>query len=122
MRLDTSINRKRELTQAIHSLWRDAALCQLSHYEVLSRRVDLIARYKGMPSWVREYLHGVNDTLAIAHEQNTEFCYVYNGMLYSTHKDTSKLSTEYFYEHDIASVLSKCECGFYYKTSDKKWS
>lgn len=46
----------------------------------------------------------------------TEFCYIYQGELYSTHRESSHNTTKML--NDL-SVLNECESHFYWKHSEK---
>ena len=51
------------------------------------------------------------------HDDNLEFCYLFEGQLYSTHKDTTKLSVDELYASK--EQMDTLQSGFVYKDSDK---
>ena len=56
----------------------------------------------------------IYDTL---HDDNLEFCYLFEGQFYSTYKVTTKLSVEELYT--IKAQMDTLQRGFVYKCSDK---
>lgn len=51
------------------------------------------------------------------HNDCVEFCYKYEGNIYSTHKTTDKMSVEFLYA--IGCNMDTLQSGFVYKCSDK---
>lgn len=50
-----------------------------------------------------------------------EFCYVENGILFSTHKDSTHRKTEEFYTAGRGCELGNLPSGFFWKGTDKPW-
>lgn len=51
------------------------------------------------------------------HNDCVEFCYLFEGQFYSTHKDTTKLSIEELYLNKVQ--MDTLQSGFVYKGADK---
>lgn len=54
--------------------------------------------------------------------QKVEFCYLVDGVLYSTHKDSDKRKTAEFYDAGKGSVLADMPCAHFWKGSDKPYT
>jgi hypothetical protein len=70
-----------------------------------------------------DYLKGFASGLIRAHTaqiyaENLEFCYLVDGILYSTHKLSSKPKTEIFYAAENGRVLNDVPNGHYWKNSN----
>jgi hypothetical protein len=48
-----------------------------------------------------------------------EYCYIVNGVMYSTHKDSDKPKTEEFYARNQGNILADSPNGHVWKGSDK---
>lgn len=55
-------------------------------------------------------------------QHKVEFCYEYNGELYSTHKDTNRKSTKEFYDRNEGYILADCVGKHYWISTDKAFS
>lgn len=53
--------------------------------------------------------------------QLVEYCYLGNGVLFSTHKQSTHRLTEEFYSSGRGSELGNLPSGFYWKGTDKPW-
>ena len=67
------------------------------------------------------YLAAITENLYNDFQQNLEFCYLYEGVLYSTHKDSLRPTTEIL--HNLNPRLTSAEwdalpSGLYYKKAD----
>jgi hypothetical protein len=70
------------------------------------------------------YMHGFVYGLMRAEQkrierENLEFCYLVDGILFSTHRDTDKRKTEEFFQAGKGSYLVDKPSGFIWKGSDK---
>lgn len=55
-------------------------------------------------------------------QKHVEFCYLVDGVLYSTHKDSDKRKTAEFYDAGKGNVLADAPCAHYWKGSDKPYT
>lgn len=53
------------------------------------------------------------------YKNHLEFCYLIEGVLYSTHKTSEKQTTDQFYKNDTYKVLHNAPNGHYWKKSNK---
>lgn len=73
--------------------------------------------------WLAGYVSGY-----IASKRNdiwrnkVEFCYEYNGELYSTHKESKHKTTQEFYDRNEGYILSGCKGAHYWKGTNKPFS
>lgn len=82
-----------------------------------------LLHYK-LTNFASGYLSAHTDILYSDFQKHLEFCYEYNGELYSTHKDSMKKKTEYL--HTLEPRLTQAQWdalprGLYYKTSSYKF-
>ena len=125
MKFSTAYNKRESLRRAIHDCFHMTKLTRCSHVEHLARmdaKVWSRVRTEKVPGWVQSYLSGVADTLADANWQNLEFVYLYEGELYSTHRDSTFKTTEIFYQTDRGHILGDCPCAHVWKGTDKAWN
>lgn len=72
------------------------------------------------PAYIKGYVQGLIDAQRESIWRNdVEFCYLVDGILYSTHKDSSRRKTEEFYQVDKGYILNDCPNGHIWKDSDK---
>lgn len=115
----------------VHDVFSMARICKMTqaqiHESVQSQIYDELHRkHGGKRAVYSAYVHGFVSGLLRA-EQNTimrndvEFCYLVDGVLFSTHKDTDKRQTEEFYARDAGSELSNAPSGFVWKGTVKPY-
>lgn len=115
-----------ELKDKIVSIYNHAKLFKLSQTE-LCNKLQIEIYYplnelysngrRKFPNSLYYFALGVSYVMGdrILNEY-TEFCYIYQGELYSTHRESSHNTTKML---DNLSVLNECESHFYWKNSDK---
>jgi hypothetical protein len=116
-----------EFKTRIQEVYSMARLCKLHHSEINERLTRFIrseihrttgkdkrAVYPVLMQGAVMMAMEIYDDL---HSQNVEYCYEYNGLMYSTHTESTKFSIDEMYNAGID--LSKCRSGFVYKNSDK---
>ena len=73
--------------------------------------------YSGyMSGFVQGLITSARDDL---YKNHLEFCYLVDGVLYSTHKTSEKKTTEQFYKNDTYKVLNSAPNGHYWRKSNK---
>ena len=78
------------------------------------------------PVWVKAFVEGQYRLLSDLHYDNLEFCYIQDTgdntppILFSTHKDTEKRSTDEWYEAGKGAELGKLKSGFFYRDTYNK--
>ncbi len=97
--------------------------------EVLTERVINPINYKTASGkrrhsvWMSGYVSGY-----IAAKRNeiwqskVEFCYEYKGELYSTHKNSTRKTTQEFYDRNEGHILADCVGRHYWMGTDKAYS
>lgn len=74
-------------------------------------------------NYLKGYVQGVIETERENIMQNeVEFCYLVDDVLYSTHKETSKRSIEELYKANKEHLLSNAPHNFYWKSSNKPYT
>ena len=115
-----------ELKNQIVSIYNSARLFKQSQTELQTKLQTTIYHplnelysngRRKFPNSMYYFALGVSYTMAdrILNEY-TEFCYIYNGELYSTHRESTHNTTKML---DNLSVLNDCASHFYWKNSDK---
>lgn len=86
----------------------------------LNSRTKTRARY---PVFVKGYVHGLLAAERKAlYRDNLEFCYLVDGVLYTTSKaETGKPKTEVFYARNAGHVLTDAPSGHYWIGTDKPY-
>lgn len=74
------------------------------------------------PAFVQGYVFGLLAAHRAAQWSKMEFCYVENGILFSTHMGSVHRSTEEFYASGRGSELSKLPCAHFWKGTDKPFT
>ena len=79
-------------------------------------------RYK-FTTYVRVYADGyIAAKRSFVMRNLVEFCYLYEGNLYSTFKGTMHRSIEEIYAAGMGHLLSNCPSAFYWKGTDKPYT
>ena len=116
----------------INEIFTMAEICKWSAsrlHEVLTERVINPINYKTASGkrrhsvWLSGYVSGY-----IAAKRNdiwqskVEFCYEYKGELYSTHKNSTRKTTQEFYDRNEGYILADCVGKHYWMGTDKAFS
>ena len=121
-----------ELTNRIASIYGMAIITKPTSNEI-SKKLNTIVweeltsrnsagkyRYSG---YIRGYVSGYQKACYENIMNNhVEFCYAYEGELYSTHKHTMHKSTNELYDQGKGHLLSKCKGDFYWFGTDKPYT
>ncbi len=109
-----------------------AKTCNLTSSELASRLIDRVVdpineKYSSGRRKHSVWLAGYVGGLISAGRNNiwrndVEFCYLVEGILYSTHKNSTKLKTEEFYERGEGNKLANSEGRHYWIGTDKIYS
>lgn len=99
---------------------KEWAILENRVHNELNSRTKTRARY---PAFVRGYVHGlIAAEKKVLYRDNLEFCYLVDGVLYTTSKaDTGKPKTEVFYTQNAGHLLSNAPCGHYWIGTDKPY-
>lgn len=73
-------------------------------------------------NYVKGYVSGLLAMHRAALRSKVEFCYVKNGILFSTHKVSVHRSTEEFYSAERGCELGKLPCAHFWRGSDKPYT
>lgn len=72
-----------------------------------------------LQGWVSGVIHAERERLW----QEVEFCYRdKDGVVYSTHRDSTRRTTEEFYARNEGHLLGSMECAHLWKGSDKEYT
>lgn len=74
------------------------------------------------PAFVQGYVFGLLAAHRAAQWSKMEFCYVENGVLFSTHRESVHRNTEEFYASGRGSELGKLPCAHFWKGTDKPFT
>lgn len=92
--------------------------------EIINRRIytELNSRTKTRARYT-QYIKGFVQGLITAHrarifQNEVEFCYIVDGVLYSTHKNSTHKSTEEFYQNGTGHLLNDAKSGLYWKGTE----
>lgn len=101
MRYTTLKNKRACALSAIESLFTCAEIMGMPADEIISAHVSIMADYKDIPRWAKEYLQGVFDTRwKDLYRFKLVFGGYYNGVFYSTHSNRS----DYYVKHGIEPI------------------
>ena len=121
MRIETSLNHRQRAGTAIADLWSAARIYKMSHEDILKRKKEILSTIAHCPQWVKEYVNGQDSVYFKMHYQHLEFCYLVEGVLYSTYKKSTRPTTEHFFSRDMGHVLSDAPNAHYYLDSECKF-
>lgn len=120
-----------ELETRISELFTMAIICKYPSDELNAYLKTYIfdplnAKYPSGKPKFSNYLKGYAQGCISVHRARiinelTEFCYLVDGELYSTHKQTDKRKTEEFYQAGRGAELGNYPSGFYWKGSTKPY-
>lgn len=120
----------REWQTRVDSTYHMVILCKMEQsaeldYVAKHIRAEL-ARKWGKRAVYSVYLHGYVQGLIDAKREYiarelTEFCYLQNGILFSTHRDSTHRLTEEFYSAGKGCELGRLPNGLYWRGSDKPY-
>ena len=92
--------------------------------EIINRRIytELNSRTKTRARYT-QYIKGFVQGLITAHrarifQNEVEFCYIVDGVLYSTHKNSTHKSTEEFYQNGTGHLLTYAKSGHFWKGTE----
>lgn len=89
-------------------------------YEELNRKHGTRAVYS---SYVKGYVAGlISAARARIYAEQVEFCYVIDGVIFSTHKTSSHRLTEEFYSAGRGAELANYPSGHFWKDSNKPYT
>lgn len=74
------------------------------------------------PAFVQGYVFGLLAAHRAAQWSKMEFCYVENGILFSTHRESVHRSTQEFYSSGRGCELGKLPCAHFWKGTDKPFT
>lgn len=121
MKLTTNLNHRDRAIENARSVFSMATLCHYSHAKILDQLSTVRATISHCPQWVRSYYDGYVARLHEDHYRQLEFCYLVDGILYSTHRDSKRQSTDVFYDTGKPCVLNDAPSAHYYKDADKAY-
>ena len=122
MNLDRSINVQRDFKVRISDLHSQTISFKLTHSAYLELRRKLWDSLpKGTPGWLRSYLRGYEEACYDRLNSMMEFCYVENGVLFSTWRNSTPRKTQEFYDADRGHELSNLPCAHFWQGTDKPW-
>lgn len=114
----------------LYDLYSTVAICKMQsdHENDLVRdriRVELNRKH-GKRAVYSAYVHGYIAGLMEMHRaaiwSKVEFCYVENGVLFSTHRDSTHRSTEEFYSAGRGCEFGNLPCAHFWKGTDKPYT
>lgn len=115
----------------VHDVYSMARICKMTQTEILARVQsqiydELQRKHGGKRAVYSAYVHGYVSGLMHAEQQDimqnhVEFCYLVDGVLFSTHKDTEKRQTEEFYARDAGHELNDKPSGFVWRGTVKPY-
>lgn len=120
----------REWQTRVNDVYHMVTLCKMeqsAELEYVQTHISAeLARKWGTRRVYSVYLQGYVQGLIDAKRERitrelTEFCYVQNGILFSTHKQSSHRLTDEFYSADKGSELGNLPNGIYWRGSDKPY-
>lgn len=113
----------------VHDVFSHARICKQTSSELTERLIEQIINpiNEHYPSGKRKhsvFMAGYVAGLIAAGRRSIwhhyiEFCYLVDGVLYSTHKDSTKPTTEEFYARNEGYLLANAEGRHYWKGTDK---
>jgi hypothetical protein len=120
-----------EWESRVAGVFSHAVSCKASFAEYLAYkdrhvRAELL-RQSGKRYIYSPYIQGFVQGLESVHWANLyrfhlDFCYLVDGVLYSTHKTTARRKTDEFYARGEGHLLNNAPSGHYWIGSDKKFS
>lgn len=105
-------------------------ICRMTHAEAIAEVKRLITdeAYRKYANgrhvysvWTRGFVSGLDRAHYNALWREVEFCYLVDGVLYSTHKTSTHRLTEEFYARGEGHLLSKAEGRHYWLGTDKPY-
>ena len=109
----------------VYSALESFRMPSAKHQAYIVERIDVeLNRKHGTRSVYSAYVKGFVRGMCRARDNRVmrdlvEFCYVKDGVLYSTHKASTHRSTEEFYSTGRGCELGGLPSGFYWKGTDK---
>ena len=123
--------RSSELQDKVRTVFNTATICKLTNDELIAKleeevRVPLNRKYSNGRAVHCEYLKGFVQGVCNVYRQQiwneVEFCYLVEGVLYSTDKKSAKRSTEEFYSTNRGHELCNYVGNFYWKHTEKPFT
>jgi hypothetical protein len=116
----------------VNELFSTAIICSVSHDKLLqmtNERIysELNRKYANgrrvYPAYINGYIQGLMTVhRANLYRHHLEFCYDVDGVIYSTHRQTTRAhTTEEFYAANKGYVLCNAKGAHYWKDSDKQF-
>lgn len=122
MQLETKVNDVFSMAKVCH--WSSSELserCNKYLTEPINEKYPSGKRKHS--TWLAGYVSGlIAANRSIIWREHVEFCYLVDGVLYSTHKDSDKPTTEQFYERGEGNILADSEGRHYWKGTDRAFS
>jgi hypothetical protein len=92
------------------------------HIRTELRRVTGTASRRVYSAYVQGYVQALMDAgMDGFYRNDLEFCYLQDGVLFATGKNSEKRKTEEFYASDTGHLLSNLPSGHYWKGTDKAY-
>ncbi len=121
MSLDRAITWQSRLVQHTAEIVGRARMCGQHSNQMQANKISTMNNApKGLPRHVHEYVRGYYQALVDQlYVHDLEFCYLYQGRLYSTHRQSSRPTTQQFYDREQGNLLVDCPSGHFWKGTDK---
>lgn len=121
-----------QIEMRVNDLFSTARICKQTSTELTGRLMEKVINpiNEHYPSGKRKhsvFLEGYVAGLIAAGRRSiwhndVEFCYLVDGIVYSTHKDSTRPTTEGFYARGEGNIVNNAEGRHYWKGTDKAFS
>jgi len=119
MRIKRAVQIKIEGKGRLYDLHSSCKIFKMTSEERNEKLLKILERMpKGTPSWVRSYLHGVQDALTDdLYKNHLEFCNEVDGKLYSVNRGSDRYYEKFVSPRELHEKGTKK--GHYWKGTDK---
>lgn len=123
MKLNRAVAIQSHLKGRLGDVYASARIFHLTSKQLNKRAFGIYDGLpKDIPRHVREFIRGYEARLQDElYQRDLEFCYLYDGVLYSTHKESTHRLTEEFYDRNEGHLLCNCPNGHYWKGTNKPY-
>lgn len=118
-----------QLEERINSIFHMAEICKWNHNELTDRLIEQVIqplnqRTKSGRRRHSPYVEGYAAGIIAAQRsriwrEKVEFCFLVDGVLYSTWKNTTRRKTQEFYDRNEGHILANAPSSHYWLNSDK---
>lgn len=123
MRVSTALNRQGAAILRICDIYSSARSFGLTHREMMDRLLPVWTSMKDCPRHVHEYVRGYERCLFdMMFRNDLEFCYLVEGVLYSTWRASHHPTTQVWYDQNKGHCLLTAPGAHYWRGTDKLFS